>query len=84
MPKNTIIHLLTKNQEYLNKSVCNRKTVLHEIFKTVPKGSVKQGNNTETFRINCSNRFEVLSTIDDGDDDDNDSKSGKSENTITE
>ena len=84
LPKNTIIHLLTKNQEYLNKSVCNLKTVLDEIFKTVPKGPVKQGNNTETFRINCSNRFEVLSTIDDGDDDNNDSKSGKSENTITE
>ena len=24
-PKNTIIQLLIKNQEYLNKSVCNRK-----------------------------------------------------------
>ena len=82
--KNTIIQLLIKNQEYLNKSVCNRKSVLDvdETFKTVPKGALKQGNNTETSRINCSNRFEVFSTTDD--DDDNDSKSGKSNNIITE
>ena len=82
--KNTIIQLLIKNQEYLNKSVCNRKSVLDvdETFKTVPKGPLKQGNNTETSRINCSNRFEVFSTTDD--DDDNDSKSGKSDNIIVE
>ena len=82
--KNTIIQLLIKNQEYLNKSVCNRKSVLDvdETFKTVPKGPLKQGNNTETSRINCSNRFEVFSTTDD--DDDNDSKSGKSDNIVTE
>ena len=27
-----------KNEDYLNKSVCNRKIVLDETFKTVPKG----------------------------------------------
>ena len=82
--KNAIIQLLIKNQEYLNKSVCNWNSVLDvdEIFKTVPKGPLKQGNNTETSRINCSNRFEVFSTTDD--DDDNDSKSGKSDNIIVE
>ena len=82
--KNTIIQLLIKNQEYLNKSVCNRKSVLDvdETFKTVPKGPLKQGNNTETSRINCSNRFEVFSTTDD--DDDNDSQSGKLDSIITE
>ena len=85
--KNTIIHiiqLLIKNQEYLSKSVCNRKSVLDvdETFKTVPKGPLKQGNNTETSRINCSNRFEVFSTTDD--DDDNDSQSGKLDSIITE
>ena len=48
-------------------------------LKTVPKAPLKQGNNTETFRINCSSRFGVLSTTD-NDDDDNDSKLGKSEN----
>ena len=81
--KNTIIQLLIKNQEYLNKSVCNRKSVLdvNETFKTVPKGPLKQENNTETSRIKCSNRFEVFSTTDD---DDDDSKSGKSDNIITE
>ena len=82
--KNTIIQLLIKNQEYLNKSVCNRKSVLDvdETFKMVPKGPLKQGNNTETSRINCSNRFEVFSTT--NNDDDNDSKSEKSDNIITE
>ena len=82
--KNTIIQLLIKNQEYLSKSVCNRKSVLDvdETFKTVPKGPLKQGNNTETSRINCSNRFEVFSTTDD--DDDNDSQSGKLDSIITE
>ena len=82
--KNTIIQLLIKNQEYLSKSVCNRKSVLDvdETFKTVPKGPLKQENNTEISRINCSSRFEVFSTTDD--DDDNDSKSGKSDNIITE
>ena len=82
--KNTIIQLLIKNQEYLNKSVCNRKSVLDvdETFKTVPKGSLKEGNNTETSRINCRNRFEVFSTTDD--DNNNDSKSGKSDNIISE
>ena len=81
--KNTIIKLLIKNQEYLNKSVCNQKSVLDvdETFKTVPKGPLKQGNHTETSRINCSNSFEVFSTTDD---DDNDSKSSKSDNIITE
>ena len=86
--KNTIIQLLIKNQEYLNQSVCNRKSVLDvdEAFKTVPKGPLKQGKNTETTRINCSNRFEVFSITDDDDDDDDDkdSKSGKSDNIITE
>ena len=82
--KNTIIQLLIKNQEYLNKSVCNRKSVLDvdETFKTVPKVPLRQGSNTETSRINCSNRFEVFSTTDD--DGDNDSKTGKSDNIITE
>ena len=82
--KNTIIQLLIKNQEYLNQSVCNQKSVLDvdETFKTVPKGPLKQGNHTETFRINCSNCFEVFSTTDN--DNDNDSKSGKSDNIITE
>ena len=84
MSKNTIVQLLVKNQEYLNKSVCNRKTVLNETFKTVPKGPLKQSNNTETFRINCSNRFEVLPTTDDNEDDDNDRKCEKSENNTTE
>ena len=46
----------------------------------VPKGPLKHGNNTETSRINCSNRFEIFSTTDD----DDDSKSGKSDNIITE
>ena len=79
--KNTIIQLLIKNHIYLNKSDCNRKTVLDETLKTVPKAPLKQGNNTETFRINCSSRFGVLPTTDnDDDDDDNDSKLGKSEN----
>ena len=85
--KNTIIQLLIKNQEYLNKSVCNWKSLLDvdETFKTVPKGLLKQGNNTEISRISCSNRFEVFSTTDDDDDDDDDnSKSGKSDNIITE
>ena len=73
---------LSKNTYYI--SDCNRKTVLDEALKTVPKAPLKQGNNTETFRINCSSRFGVLSTTDnDDDDDDNDSKLGKSEN-ITE
>ena len=60
--KNTIIQLLIKNQEYLNKSVCNRKSVLDvdETFETVPKGPLKQGNNTETSRINYNNRFVVF------------------------
>ena len=84
LSKNTIIQLLIKNQEYLNKSVCNGKTVLDETFKMVPKGPLKQENDTEKFRINNSNHFEVLSITDDDDDDDNDSKSGKLENTITE
>ena len=84
LSKNTIIQLLIKNQEYLNKSVCNGKTVLDETFKMVPKDPLKQENDTEKFRINNSNRFEVLSITDDDDDDDNDSKSGKLENTITE
>ena len=54
--KNTIIQLPIKIQEYLNKSVCNRKSVLDvgETFKTVPECSLKEGNNTETSRINCS------------------------------
>ena len=85
--KNFIIQLLIKNQEYLNKSVCKWKSVLDvdETFKTVPKGLLKQGNNTEISRISCSNRFEVFSTTDDDDDDDDDnSKSGKSDNVITE
>lgn len=59
LSKNTIIQLLIKNQECLNKSVCNRKTILGEKFKTVPKCRLEQGNNTERFRINCSNLFEV-------------------------
>ena len=76
LSKNTIIQI------YI---YCNRKTVLDETLKTVPKAPLKQGNNTETFRINCSSRFGVLSTTDnDDDDDDNDSKLGKSENIITE
>ena len=82
--KNTIIQLLIKNHEYLNKSVCYRKIVLDETFKKVPQGPLKRGNNTGTFRINCSNRFEVLSTTEDDDDDGNESKSGKSESTIAE
>ena len=69
---NTIVQLLIKNQEYLNKSVCN--TVSDETFRTVTKGPLKQGNNIEVSKINCRNRFEVLSTKDDDDDDDNDSK----------
>ena len=82
--KNTIIQLLTKNQEYLNKSVCNRKSVLDvgETFKKVSKGLLKEGSNTETSRINYSNCFEVFSTTEN--DDDNDSESEKSENIITE
>ena len=82
--KNTIIQLLTKNQEYLNKSVCNRKSVLDvgETFKKVSKGPLKEGSNTETSRINYSNCFEVFSTTEN--DDDNDSESEKSENIITE
>ena len=47
--ENTIIHLLIKNQEYLNKSACN--TASDETFKTVAKGPLKQGNNTETNTI---------------------------------
>ena len=82
--KNTIIQLLTKNQEYLNKSVCNRKSVLDvgETFKKVLKGPLKEGSNTETSRINYSNCFEVFSTTEN--DDDNDSESGKSDNIISE
>ena len=80
--KNTIINLLIKNQEYLNKSVCSQKTVLYETLKTVQKGPLQQENNTETFRIICSNRFEVLATTD-NDDNDNDSKSGKSEKIVS-
>ena len=77
MPKeNTIIQLLTKNQEYLNISVCN--TVSDETFKMVTKGPLKQGNNIEISKINCRNHFGVLPTTDD-----NDSKLGKLENTIT-
>ena len=82
--KNTIIQLFLKNQEYLNKSVCNWKAALDEIFKTVTKGLLKQGNNTETSRINCSDRFEFLSTTDNDNDDDDNSKSRQSDNTITE
>ena len=82
--KNTIIQLLLKNKEYLNKSVCNWKVALDEIFKTVTKGLLKQGNNTETSRINCSDRFEFLSTTDNDNDDDDNSKSRQSDNTITE
>ena len=46
LSKNTIIQLLIKIQEYLNKSVCNWKSVLDvdKTFKTVPKGPLKQGN----------------------------------------
>ena len=80
--KNTIIQLLIKNQEYLNKLVCHRKTVLDETSRMVPKGPFKQGSNTETSRINYSNGFQVLSKTDD--DNDNDNKSGKSDNTIIE
>ena len=80
--KNTIIQLLIKNQEYLNKLVCHRKTVLDETSRMVPKGPFKQGSNTETSRINYSNGFQVLSKTDG--DNDNDNKSGKSDNTITE
>ena len=47
--ENTIINLLIKNQQYLNKSVCN--TASDETFKTVTKGPLKQGNNTETNTI---------------------------------
>ena len=81
------LQLLLKNQEYLHKSICNQKTVLDQTIKTIPKGSLKQGKSTVTFRRNCSNRFEVLATTDDDDDNDDDgddSKSGKSENIITE
>ena len=78
--KNTTMQLLSKNQEYLNKSVCN--TLSDETFKTVTKGPLKQGNNIEISKINCRNRFEVLSTTDDDDGDDNDSKSEKIDNTI--
>ena len=63
---------------------CNWKAALDEIFKTVTKGLLKQGNNTETSRINCSDRFEFLSTTDNDNDDDDNSKSRKSDNTITE
>ena len=63
-----------KSQEYLNKSVYNRKTVLDETFKTALNGPIKQGIITETFKMNCSNRFKVLSTTDNDYDDDNDSK----------
>ena len=80
--KNTIINLLIKNQEYLNKSVCSQKTALHETLQTVQKGPLQQENNTKTFRIICSNRFEVFATTD-NDDDDNDSKSGKSEKIVS-
>ena len=50
LSKNTIVQLLIKNQEHLNKSVCNRKSVLdiEKAFQTVPKGPLKKGNNTET------------------------------------
>ena len=46
LSKNTIIQLLIKIQEYLNKSACNWKSVLDvdKTFKTVPKGPLKQGN----------------------------------------
>ena len=59
LSKNTIIQLLIKTHIYLNKSDGNR---IDETLKTVPKAPLKQGNNTETFRINCSSRFGVLST----------------------
>ena len=36
-----MIQLLIKSQEYLKKSVCNRRTVSDEIFKTVTKGPAK-------------------------------------------
>ena len=49
----------------------------------VQKGPLPQENNTEKFRIICSNHFEILATTD-NDDDDNDSKSRKSEKIITE
>ena len=51
-------------------------------MKTVQKGPLQHENNTETFRIICSNRFEVLATTD-NDDDDNDSKLGKSEKIMS-
>ena len=84
LPENSIIQLLIKNQEYLDNLVWNRKTVIDKTFKTTQKGPLKQGNNSETFRINCSNHLVVLSTTDDDDNDDNVSKSGKPDNTITE
>ena len=65
------------------KSVFNQKTALDETLKMVQKGPLPQENNTEKFRIICSNHFEILATTD-NDDDDNDSKSRKSEKIITE
>ena len=52
-------------------------------MKTVQKDPLPQENNTEKFRLICSNRFVILATTD-NDDDDNDSKSRKSEKIITE
>ena len=45
--KNTIIQLLIKNQEYLNKSVCNWKSVLDvdETFKISKKNDTQSENN---------------------------------------
>ena len=78
--KNTIIQLLIKNKEYLNKS--DSDTVSDETFKTVTKGPLKQGNNIEISKINCWKRFEVLSTTDVDDNDESYSRSGKLDNTI--
>ena len=54
-----------------------------------PENCIKRGiqdgkkSNRETSNINCSNRFEVLSTTDADDDDENTSQSSKSGNATT-
>ena len=62
------------------------KTKPFKIISLQPENCIKRGiqdgkkSNRETSNINCSNRFEVLSTTDADDDDENTSQSSKSGN----
>ena len=65
------------------------KTKPFKIISLQPENCIKRGiqdgkkSNRETSNINCSNRFEVLSTTDADDDDENTSQSSKSGNATT-